>query len=576
MAEQLARGAQQGDDEAIGWLVRAAREAAARSPDVAADLLERAAALMDPQQSRRDQVLAERAGSLMLAGRIPDALAGDRALLDRDHDTEVDGRVRTGVGRALLAQGQVRDALRELRQADLSPASSDRERAVARGWVSLARLSLGDLDGAEASAQEARTAAASLGDPMTTSIAMTTLARVSESRGRLRDALLITDGAVRLADDSPGRLGHRFPVRATQGYILIELDRLADARSALTTGMQISEELGVRWPLASYQAFLAFERFTSGEWDDAIAELEASIELAEETGFIPSRIYAHGMLSMISLHRNDLGRAEQAAAAAARDLAGQGPGDRMTWAEWPRALILEALGKPGQALGIMTGIWDMYASSGIVVDYPALGADLVRVALAAGDAGLARRASVAVTDVAARNDVPWMTGAALHCRGLAEDDAEVLQAAAAAYARGSRPLGRALACHDAGTALARLGQTDRARPLLDEAIGIYERLGAARDLARADATLRDVGVRRGRRGARQRPQIGWHSLTPTELTVAGLVAEGLSNPRIGERLYVSHRTVQTHLAHIFAKLDISSRAQLAAEVTRRSDDEPRG
>ena len=48
-----------------------------------------------------------------------------------------------------------------------------------------------------------------------------------------------------------------------------------------------------------------------------------------------------------------------------------------------------------------------------------------------------------------------------------------------------------------------------------------------------------------------------------------LVVEGLTNPQIGERLYVSRRTVQTHLAHIFAKLQLSSRAQLAAEATRR-------
>jgi DNA-binding NarL/FixJ family response regulator len=51
--------------------------------------------------------------------------------------------------------------------------------------------------------------------------------------------------------------------------------------------------------------------------------------------------------------------------------------------------------------------------------------------------------------------------------------------------------------------------------------------------------------------------------------VADLVAEGLSNPQIGERLYIPSRTVQTHLAHVFAKLDISARAQLAVEVTRR-------
>ena len=48
-----------------------------------------------------------------------------------------------------------------------------------------------------------------------------------------------------------------------------------------------------------------------------------------------------------------------------------------------------------------------------------------------------------------------------------------------------------------------------------------------------------------------------------------LVAEGLTNPQIGERLYVSPRTVQTHLAHIFAKLGVSTRAQLAAQAAHQ-------
>jgi len=72
----------------------------------------------------------------------------------------------------------------------------------------------------------------------------------------------------------------------------------------------------------------------------------------------------------------------------------------------------------------------------------------------------------------------------------------------------------------------------------------------------------------GRRGPRDRPQIGWRSLTPAEQTIAILVAQGLSNPQIGDRLYVSRRTVQNHLAHVFAKLDITSRAQLAAAATQ--------
>jgi len=572
VAEQLARGAGQGDAEAIGWLTRAAREAAARSPDIAASLLERAAGLMAPADPGRDRLLAERASSLMVSGRIADTLAACRSLLDRDLDPQVDGPVRICLGRALLAEGQVRDALQELEQAGSSPALPGAERAAARAWAGFARVSLGDLDGAAASAEQARSAAASAGDHLTVSVAMTTLARVSESRGHLRDALQITDEAVHLADESPGRLGHRYPIRATRGHILIELDRPEEARSALGAGMRISEEIGVRWPLLLYQGFLALERFITGEWDDAIAELEASFELADEIQTVVAR--AHGILSLISLHRNDLSRAEEAAGAAARDLARWGPGYLTTWAAWPRALIQEAGGELGQALATMTGAWDMCARLGLALDYPAVGADLVRLALASGDMGRARDVSATVTEVAARNEVPWMTGAALRCRGLIEDDAEILQAAAGACAGGSRPLGLALACEDAGAAFARQGRLDRARSLLDQALGIYERLGAARDLARAEATLREAGIRRGRRGTRGRPQIGWASLTPAEHAVAGLVAEGLSNPQIGERLYISRRTVQTHLAHMFAKLDIATRAQLAVDVTRHRGSDP--
>ena len=241
----------------------------------------------------------------------------------------------------------------------------------------------------------------------------------------------------------------------------------------------------------------------------------------------------------------------------------------MTWATGLRALILEASGEHEQALAVMSGIWDRCARSGLALDYPVIGADLVRLALAAGDLDRATNTSAAVAAVASSNQVPWMTGSALHCQGLIRADAGILHAAASAYARGSRPLRFALACEDAGAAYARDGNWADGRPLLDQAIGVYERLGATRDLARAEALLRKAGIRRGRRGARGRPQFGWDSLTPTEHSIAALVAEGLSNPQIGQRHYISRRTVQTHLAHIFAKLDISSRSQLAAEVARR-------
>ncbi len=76
-------------------------------------------------------------------------------------------------------------------------------------------------------------------------------------------------------------------------------------------------------------------------------------------------------------------------------------------------------------------------------------------------------------------------------------------------------------------------------------------------------------VRRAR-GQRRRPAFGWNSLTPTELQVAELVARGLTNPQIGLRLLISRETVKTHLRHIFIKIDVHSRAQLAALVQRHS------
>ena len=75
-------------------------------------------------------------------------------------------------------------------------------------------------------------------------------------------------------------------------------------------------------------------------------------------------------------------------------------------------------------------------------------------------------------------------------------------------------------------------------------------------------------ARRGR-GHRKRPTHGWESLTPTELQVIDLVTAGLTNPQIGERLFVSKRTVQTHVAHVFTKLGVSTRAELAAKATGR-------
>jgi predicted ATPase/DNA-binding CsgD family transcriptional regulator len=86
----------------------------------------------------------------------------------------------------------------------------------------------------------------------------------------------------------------------------------------------------------------------------------------------------------------------------------------------------------------------------------------------------------------------------------------------------------------------------------------------------ADLTLDEaVAYARRARTSRSRPSTGWASLTPTELEVVGLAADGLTNPEIAARLFMSRNTVKTHLSHIYAKLGVTNRTELATASTAR-------
>jgi DNA-binding CsgD family transcriptional regulator len=93
-------------------------------------------------------------------------------------------------------------------------------------------------------------------------------------------------------------------------------------------------------------------------------------------------------------------------------------------------------------------------------------------------------------------------------------------------------------------------------------------LGATTVARRIAARLRAHDVRLRAPVRAGRPTRGWGSLTPTELTVADLVGQGLTSPQIAGQLYLSPRTVQTHISHSLRKLDLRTRSELAAMVAR--------
>jgi DNA-binding NarL/FixJ family response regulator len=99
------------------------------------------------------------------------------------------------------------------------------------------------------------------------------------------------------------------------------------------------------------------------------------------------------------------------------------------------------------------------------------------------------------------------------------------------------------------------------------ALGAFDRLGASRDADEAAALLRGLGAKVARVGPR-----GLGTLTRREQEVLSLLGEGLSNPAIADRLYLSRRTVEHHVANVLSKLGLTGRAEAAAYVARLERD----
>jgi DNA-binding CsgD family transcriptional regulator len=114
------------------------------------------------------------------------------------------------------------------------------------------------------------------------------------------------------------------------------------------------------------------------------------------------------------------------------------------------------------------------------------------------------------------------------------------------------------------------GSRERAIAHYREALACYDRIGSLRDSARVRLLLRDLGVRVRHWSYEQRPASGWASLTPTQRRITDLVALGLTNRQVGAEMFISVHTVAFHLRHIFRKLDIRSRVELARLAVERS------
>jgi DNA-binding NarL/FixJ family response regulator len=196
--------------------------------------------------------------------------------------------------------------------------------------------------------------------------------------------------------------------------------------------------------------------------------------------------------------------------------------------------------------------------------------DIARLAVSLGDLRRARRLAEEVAGMLGPQPVPSMRATAALCAALADGDPELMLEAERDYAAAGRPLYQAYAAENAAVLLARTGRPEQARTELATAAALYDGLEARADLARAEERLRREGVRRSGHSTRRRPKSGWEALTETERKIAALVAEGHSNPGIATRMFISRRTVQSHVSSILMKLDLTSRVELAVLAHQRN------
>ena len=158
---------------------------------------------------------------------------------------------------------------------------------------------------------------------------------------------------------------------------------------------------------------------------------------------------------------------------------------------------------------------------------------------------MAARIVTAIGEVARGNPtLAFIRASAEHAEGLLTSDVSLLQHASTEL---PDPWARACAVEDQGALLAAAGRDREAIRSLEEALREYDRLRARRGVARTRRRLRQLGVRRRHWASEQRPAAGWASLTDTEQATARLVAEGLTNQRIADQMFISTYTVAFHL-----------------------------
>jgi DNA-binding CsgD family transcriptional regulator len=569
-AEKVARqllaavdgGAANVDDWLVGWLAGAANRLAGQAPNATVRLLQWALAGTPPGVAPHDQLTCRLADALYRTGDSAAAARAATGALVHVQRPDLIVDLHATFVACLAIDGKRQEALQALESALLLPGLEPGHQS--RLLILAARIhrSLGRVDRAEQVAEEALAVATAAGDRWATGWALGVLTLASCMRGEEKAALPLFERALAVAECDPSLADLRLMLLVNQAAALGDLDRYDDAIKAAEKAFDRADTTGNMVRMAQAKSVLGELLFDVGRWDDALKYLDMG---SAGTGDPYVECCDHGFAATIRLHRGDSGAAQDLVDA---QVYVPRLGDRLVGSlTLARSLDREQADAPAEALTILV---DALAKCAEEIEQSSdLLVDAVRLALLTGDLDRAHSLVGRAEEIAGDTEVHHRRAVVLHCRGLVKHDADTLLDAAALYESAGRPLPRAQALEAAGMVCADAGDISAARAHFTESYTVYSDLNAEWDLARLQARFRAYGIRRGPRFQHRRSQQGWTSLTPTEVKVVGLVAQGMSNPQIAEKLFLSRRTVQTHVSHILTKLELHSRTEIAREASIR-------
>ncbi|RSM77009.1 LuxR family transcriptional regulator [Kibdelosporangium aridum] len=541
VARHLLRSTATAEEWLVRWLDDAALALVRLAPKAAVQLLRRTGTY--------PELLAD---ALFRIGEPAEAAAvASRALTGTPSPSQLVELYRIMTQCRTLA-GRSAEALVALRSALETPGLTSVHRARLLVLAARANRGLGRTDEAEALASEAM---ALTTDRWATAWALHVLALVEMMRGMSEGALAHFEKALVVAADDPELTDLRLLLQINQAVTLGDLDRYEEALEVAHRMRQEAERTGSLVRLTQAQSAMGQLLLGNGGWDDALAEVDALPAEVKD----PSVVCCdHGVAAIISFHRDDPVTARQHLAVAA-PYAGQVGLRIVANLNMARSLDAEYAGDSLTALKeLVEGLEDK-------ADVEDMLPDAVRLAVEVGDLTTAHTIAARVDSHA--GSAPRWRSAALYCQGLLEKDASKLLTAAGET---ERQLPKAKAFEAAAVTFVENGDLSSARAAFARALAVYEKLGAAWDIARLASVQRAAGIRRAPRVAHKKATHGWESLTPTESKIAALVVEGLTNRQIAARLFLSPRTVGTHVSHILNKLGVNSRTDIAREASRRA------